>query len=129
MSFLINYLYSLTETSSVNKPVDQPILSKSYQTTNLDDDFSIVDKKYLISKDDLIKVNLKPVIDVIPNPSRNMPPMDKFNLKDLNKAQMNMILNVKLKPTKVNEKPKYYAPKHPVLQELVEKFSFKKNAF
>jgi hypothetical protein len=125
MSFFINYLYSLTETSSVNKPVAQPILSKSYQTTNLDDDFSIVDKKYLISKDDLIKVNLKPVIDVIPNPSRNMPPMDKFNLRDLNKAQMNMILNVKLKPAIVNQKPVYYAPKHPVLRELVEKFSFK----
>jgi len=125
MSFVLSYIYSFIQTPNET----QPVPSNRYQTTTLDNDFSIVDKKYLISKDDLIKVNLKPVTDIIPNPSRNMPPMDKVNLADLNKAQLNMILNVKLKPTQVNEKPTYYEPKHPVLRELLNKFSFKNNAF
>ena len=127
MSSIFNYLYSFYQTPNDTQP---SVTSNKYQTTVLDNDFSIVDKKYLISKDDLVKVNLKPVSDIIPNPSRNMPLMDKVNLRDLNKAQLNMILNVKLKPAIVNQKPTYYEPKHPVLRELLQKFSFKHtNAF
>jgi hypothetical protein len=70
--------------------------------------FSIVDKKYLISKDDLEKVNLKPATDIIPGPSRNMPLMDKINLRMLNKAQLDIILNVKLKKTLPKTKPESY---------------------
>ena len=41
-----------------------------------------------------------PVKDIIPGPSRNMPPMfDKVDLRNLNKAQLDAILSVKLKPT------------------------------
>jgi hypothetical protein len=81
------------------------------------------EKKYLISIDDLKSVNLQPVKDVIPGPSRNMPAtFDKVDLRNLNKAQMQAILNVKLKHTPPIEKPTYYAPRHPVLYELLMKF-------
>ena len=80
-------------------------------------------KKYLITIDDLKTVNLQPVKDVIPGPSRNMPAaFDKVDLRNLNKAQMQAILNVKLKRTEPIEKPRYYAPRHPVLYELLLKF-------
>jgi len=92
----------------------------------LEKDYSVVDKKYLISKEDLEKINLKPVSDIIANPSRNMPYKDVVSLKSLNKAQLNMILNVKLKPSVPNEKPKYYETKHPVLRELLDIFKSSK---
>ena len=83
-------------------------------------------KKYLINIDDLKKVNLQPPKDIIPGPSRNMPPLfDKVDLRNLNKAQLNCILKVKLKKTRPNEKIKYYEPRHPVLSELHTKFKIK----
>ena len=112
MSFFSNLIYYFN--GSDNK-------TEQYHTTSDDNDFSIVDKKYLISKEDLIKVDLKPVNNIIPNPSRNMPLMDKSYLKNSNKAQLDIIKNVKLKPTKRNEKPTYYEPKHPVLRELLHR--------
>lgn len=82
-----------------------------------------LDKKYLITLSDLKSVNLQPVKDIIPAPSRNMPPLfDKINLQNLNKAQLECILNVKLKPTPKVEKIIYYEPRHPVLAELLKKF-------
>ena len=84
------------------------------------------EKKYLISIDDLKSVNLQPVKDVIPGPSRNMPAaFDKVDLRNLNKAQMHTILNVKLKHTPQIEKPTYYEPRHPVLYELLMRFKAK----
>ena len=86
------------------------------------------EKKYLITINELNSVNLNPVKDVIPGPSRNMPSsFDKVNLQNLNKAQLQQILNVKLKPIIVKEKILFYEPRHPVLYELTKKF--KSNEF
>ena len=81
------------------------------------------DKKYLITLNDLKSVDLQPVKGIIPAPSRNMPPLfDKINLQNLNKAQLDCILNVKLKPTPKVEKILFYGPRHPVLVELLKRF-------
>jgi len=122
MSAIINYIYEFwnvneTETESKNK-----INNIYHVNENIDNDYSVVDKKYLIKIEDLEKINLKPSSNIIPGPSRNMPPMDKFNLQSLNKAQLTTILNVKLKPIPYKEKIVYYEPKHPVLKELLTKF-------
>ena len=77
-----------------------------------------------VTIDDLQSVNLQPVKDIIPNPSRNMPPFyDKVDLRNLNKAQLNSILNVKLKPTPVIEKKIVYEIRHPCLREILNKRS------
>lgn len=84
------------------------------------------DKKFLISVEDLEKVNLTPVENVIPAPSRNMPPKyDKINLQYLNKAQLHEILNVKLRPTKIRETMLFFEPRHPVINELYHRFKNK----
>lgn len=77
---------------------------------------------YLITAEDLLKVNLKPSNNIVPNPSRNMPPFfDKINLRMLNKAQLDTILSVKLRPIPENTKSKTYPIRHPVLRELTQK--------
>jgi len=73
-------------------------------------------KKIIISPSDLKKVDLiraevKPIASI-----------DTFELNIHNKAQLNEILNMKLKPTKVNIKPNYYPPRNPVVKQLNEKF-------
>lgn len=84
------------------------------------------DKKFLISVEDLAKVNLTPIDNVIPAPARNMPPRyDKVNLQALNKAQLKEILNVKLKPTKIRETILFFEPRHPVINELYQRFKNK----
>lgn len=79
-------------------------------------------KKFIITSDDLTKVNLTPQKNIIPGPSRNMPVLDTFELSIYNKAQLNEILSIKLKPTKINEKPSHYQSRHPVVKQLNEKF-------
>jgi hypothetical protein len=78
---------------------------------------------FLITSSDLLKVNLTPVANIIPNPARNMPPnFAKVDLRNLNKAQLDIILSTKLRPTTINKKPIYYPPRHPVLKELHQRF-------
>ena len=121
MSFIVNYIYDLFTYDGQTSKVDN-----IYHTNEiLETDYSVIDKKYLISKEDLEKVNLKPVEDIVVNPSRNMPYIDIVNLQSLNKAQLNIILNVKLKPIPYIEKQMYYEPKHPVLRELLAKIKIK----
>jgi hypothetical protein len=74
---------------------------------------------YLVSVSELLSVKLKPPKDIIPAPARNMPHITKFQLNMLNQAQLKAILSVKLKPVKKPTKPKVYAPRHPVLRELL----------
>ena len=75
-----------------------------------------------VSINDLKSVNLNPVRDIVPNPSRNAPPFfEKVDLRNLNKAQLNCILNVKLKPIPQLEKVKIYEVRHPCLRELLTK--------
>jgi hypothetical protein len=93
-------------------------------TDNCESDYSIVDGKYLISREDLERVNLKHEDSIIPSPSRNMPLLKKSELKSSNKAVLDIILSVKLKPTPpIPEKT--YESRHPVLRELVNKFKLK----
>jgi len=120
MSSLFTYIYDFMNVKS-----DTNINNKYHTNENVEDDYSVIDKKYLISKEELEKINLKPSSDIIPGPSRNMPPLDKFNLQSLNKAQLTTILNIKLKPTPPREKILYYEPKHPVLRELLNTFKNK----
>jgi hypothetical protein len=122
MSFLINYIYDFWNPSEVNN------LKENYNyhvDENIEDDCYLIDKKFLITKELLEEINLKPPIDIIPNPSRNMPPIDKVNLKCLNKAQLNIIMSVKLKPIPKIEKTQIYIPRHPVLKEMLEKTKIK----
>ena len=120
MSSLFNYIYdywNIPQTIPTNETKNI-----YYENDKVDDEYSVIDKKYLISIHELEKINLKPPSNIIPGPSRNMPPLDKFNLQSLNKAQLTTILNVKLKPTPPRKKVEYYEPKHPVLKELLSRF-------
>lgn len=84
----------------------------------------ISEQKYLVTIEDLKSVNLHPVNNIVPAPSRNMPPMyDKVDLRNLNKAQLYEILNVKLKPVNMISEVKKYEPRHPVLRELINKIN------
>ena len=75
-----------------------------------------------VSVKDLKSVNLNTVKDLIPNPSRNAPPcFNKVDLRNLNRAQLNSILSVKLKPTPKVEKISNYEIRHPCLRELLKK--------
>ena len=112
MSFLSEYITYYFYSSE--SKIEEPVQVKDSET---------VQKKYFISITDLNSVNLHPVKNVIPGPSRNMPPMfDKVDLRNLNKAQLNAILNVKLKPTPPIIKKNYFEPRHPVIKELHAKF-------
>lgn len=73
-------------------------------------------KKIIISPTDLKKV------DLIHTEVKPVPSIDTFELNIHNKEQLNEILNMKLKPTKVNIKPNYYPPRNPVVKQLNEKF-------
>ena len=114
---LLNYIYDFW-----NTPKDNNLNENNYHVNeNIEDGCYLIDKKYLITRELLEEINLTPVQNVVPNPSRNMPPIDKINLRDLNKAQLNIILNVKLKPTPKIQKTYKYETRHPVLKEMLEK--------
>lgn len=76
----------------------------------------IIPKKIVISPNDLKKVNLTR------REVKNTTSIDTFEINIYNKDQLNEILNIKLKPTKVNVKPAYYPPRNPVIKQLNEKF-------
>ena len=114
MSELIKYIYSSIWYNNVEQKKDEikiEINQRNKEKSNS-----------LISVEDLLSVKLKMLNNTIPSPARNMPNIDKFILQQLNKAQLNDILNVKLKKTKIDRiKPLYYEPVHPVLKELLQK--------
>jgi hypothetical protein len=114
MSFIFDYFnYYFYGTQNEN--------NEKIQNSNISTPVN-TEKKFLISIDQLKSVNLQPPKNIIPAPARNMPPMfDKIDLRNLNKAQLDCILNVKLKPTPKVEKIIYYEPRHPVLAELLKK--------
>ena len=123
MSSLVDYISSwwiAPETDSTDAKVDAlspPTLDPKLKSQP-DPDISegII---YLVSVSELLSVKLKPPKDIIPAPARNMPHITKFQLNMLNRAQLKAILSVKLKPVKKPAKPKVYAPRHPVLRELL----------
>jgi hypothetical protein len=109
--YISSWLYTEENTSCIpdSPPFNNQIIPESKNTL-----------KYLVSADDLLGVKLKSVDSIVPSPARNMPNISKFNLQMLNKAQLNAILSVKLKPVKPQKK-KTYLPRHPVLRELLSK--------
>ncbi len=122
MSYLLNYVYNFWN------PTEVVILKENnnyHINENVEDDCYLIDKKFLITKELLEEINLKPPDNIIPNPRRNMPPIDKMNLRCLNKAQLNIIMNVKLKPVPKIEKQQKYEQRHPVLKEMLEKTKIK----
>lgn len=127
MSSLVDYISSwwiAPETDSRDANVDAlsppplapPLAPKLKAQPDPDISEGIV---YLVSVSELLSVKLKPPKDIIPAPARNMPHITKFQLNMLNRAQLKAILSVKLKPVKKPTKPKVYAPRHPVLRELL----------
>ncbi len=104
----------------------------SYFTSYFYNDDKIEQKedkpKFLITSDDLKKLNLKSTENIIPAPSRNMPLLDTFELCIHNKAQLDEILEIRLnlKPTIINTKPIYYPPRNPVINEMNKKFGLDK---
>ena len=111
-SYFSSYLWNTT-TEEVKKEVKQEDITNC--------------NKFLISIEDLNKVNLNPSKDVIPAPSRNMPLISMYNLHISNKAYLDEILNIKLKPAIINIKPEYYPPRNPVIREMNEKFGIGKS--
>lgn len=104
--FLFNYLYSLLFNKS--KDITEEI--------NEDDLFLVTP----IHIHDINKIQLKPMKDRI----LKQPTYTKVDVKNLNKNQLNEILNVKLKKTNNisnNQKIKKFETRHPVLKELLEK--------
>ena len=123
MSSLVDYISSwwiAPKTDSTDANVDAlsppPLAPKLKAQPDPDISEGIV---YLVSVSELLSVKLKPPKDIIPAPARNMPHITKFQLNMLNRAQLKAILSVKLKPVKKPTKPKVYAPRHPVLRELL----------
>jgi hypothetical protein len=118
MSFLYTYLnYYLYGTK---EKIEE---KKEIKKENKEDDYIKVN---FISIEQLKSVNLQPIKDIIPNPSRNIPPnFTKVDLRNLNKAQLDCILNVKLKPVPKIIKNTIYEPRHPCLKELLNKYNKK----
>ena len=127
MSNMVNYLHSwwVTPDTSDNSLItdSESNVSMLPVTCELSDTPSNISNKivFLVSTQELLNVKLKQVKNVIPAPARNMPYINKFELHELNQAQLNEILSVKLKHIKQIEKPTKYEPRHPVLKELLEK--------
>ena len=121
MSLLFNFFTNYFKTD-IQEVTNKLVLnSKFHVNDNTEYEYSVLEKKFLISSEDLEKINLRSSEDIIPNPSRNMPLLDKVSLQNLNKAQLNIILSVKLKPIPKIEKQKIYEPRHPVLKEILQK--------
>ncbi len=117
MSGLVNYLsswWNSSEPNQVGTSLDTSPSSESFVKIPLSPN-----PVFLVSANDLLQVKLKPVINVIPAPARNMPPIDKFQLGMLNQAQLKEILSVKLRTVKKQEIRKVFEPRHPVLKELL----------
>ena len=121
MSLLFNFFTNYFKTDIQEVTNTLVLNSKFHVNDNTEDEYSVLEKKFLISSEDLEKINLRSSEDIIPNPSRNMPLLDKVSLQNLNKAQLNIILSVKLKPIPQIEKQKIYEPRHPVLKEILQK--------
>lgn len=113
MSSLVNYINSWWYGPEQNK---EEINTKLGEDTKK----NVSDIICLITVNDLKNVKLKPVKDIIPSPARNMPPINKFHLNMLNKAQLEAILSVKLRPVPPFHIKKYES-RNPVLRELLQK--------
>jgi hypothetical protein len=104
--FLFDYIYSFFIKST-------NIITQN--KTEIDEDDLFIVKPIIIH--DINKIQLKPMKDRI----LKQPIYTKIDVKNLNKNQLNEILNVKLKKSNpLNQKQKF-EPRHPVLKELLQK--------
>ena len=118
---LLNYIYDLW-----NTPKNSNLCENNYYLDeNTENDYYLIDKKYLITKELLNQINLTPVKNDIKTPNIKARPINKVNLRCLNKEQLNIILNVKLKPIPKIQKTYKYDTRHPVLKEMLEKTKIK----
>lgn len=112
MSFFVNYILQLF----------YPTTEKIEEIKNGEEDDDIYIVKYLVSITDIKSVKLNPVRKTTADKLLQRP-YDKVNLRSLNNSQLRDILNVKLKPVVIRDKTtKQYEIRHPVLNELLEKF-------
>ena len=106
--FLFDYIYSLFFITSTD------IITQN--ETKIDEDDLFIVKPIIIH--DINKIQLKPMKDRI----LKQPTYTKIDVKNLNKNQLNEILNVKLKKSNtLNQKQQKFEPRHPVLKELLQK--------
>jgi hypothetical protein len=105
--FLFDYIYSLFFITSTD------IITQN--ETKIDEDDLFIVKPILIH--DINKIQLKPMKDRI----LKQPIYTKIDIKNLNKNQLNEILNVKLKTSNTVNKKQKFEPRHPVLKELLQK--------
>lgn len=126
MLSIVNYITSLFFTG-ISEDQTIPVAPPYFKENN--DNFDFV---FLISKNDLTNVKLKPVsnrkkinadelLKVKLKPVKKEKRKKPFNLNSLTKDQLKKILNVKLKKVKVSRKPVVFEPSHPVLRELLNK--------
>jgi hypothetical protein len=135
LSYIYNFLF--------------PRLEAKEEKENDDDDYIIIQSgQYQVNEADLKSVILQPpkkekeheskscnhisekdlqsVILSPPKKRKEETKNDKkVNMQNLSRSQLKQIMNVKLKPTKRNEKKKVYGQRHPVLKELQEKVTKK----
>ena len=113
MTFFYNYFKKLFNLSSSEEI--------TYDDDDNDNTYYIINK-YLINSKDIQSIKLNPLT----KQSKSFK-YDKIDLRNLNNSQLQDILNVKLKHTVINDnrETKKYQHRHPVLQELLEKFKKK----
>lgn len=98
--FLLNFVFSYFKTKIPPKKIVE-----EYNINDVDDGFSILDKKFTIPKEQIGKIFLKPTV---------IPP------KKEPETIASLIAGIKLRPTPSLNKTSFYTPRHPVLQELME---------
>jgi hypothetical protein len=104
--FLYNYVSSYFNENNTNKEEKK-------------DDFDDFQKIGLVTMKDLQSVSLQPIV---PLKNNNTPCFKKIDLRNLNRAQLDCILNVKLKPIPPKmEEVRKYEVRHPCLRELLQK--------
>lgn len=102
--FLYNYVSRYFNENNTNKEEKK-------------DDFDDFQKIGFVSIKDLQSVSLQPL-----PPLRNTPSFKKIDLRNLNRAQLDCILSVKLRPIPPKmEEVRKYEVRHPCLRELLQK--------
>ena len=117
MSLLNYFSHYFYNSDDQNKNQDQEISDNIY----LEYDIINIDKKFIVSLNDIKSVNLQPVKPNLNKPKQQNNKFEKVNMRCLNKSQLDAIMNVKLKHIEINNENKVYEHRHPVLKELLDK--------
>ena len=113
LKYFSQYLYN------EEKKIQEEEILIDFHTEN---DIITVEKKFVISLSDIKSVNLQPVTKQLnKKKEQKTNNFEKINMRCLNKAQLDAIMNVKLKHVDNIVENKTYEPRHPVLKELLNK--------